>query len=264
MLGPVATGTETPTLLQAGKAGSEVAALQMLRAYWNEAGSNNIKLWFLEQTTGHRHIGEVTEETDVDAANTTRYLRIYPDHANPVSIEDQRLRLERVRLQLRRELFVETKDPADNDFDKDWRIRIWRSGQVAANQPEFGWNEDEKGWRVKGVGNTDAVVHGSGTVERTRIEHGQLTITNNSGGVTSKMTAFVRYDRAFATIPDTLGSLLGSDPDTEEQVGAVYFFPRAGNTLTQLNVEVNALLGQTFLEGEHVTVTWMAIGHDTE
>jgi hypothetical protein len=253
MLSPVATGSETPTLLQAGKSGTEVAALQMLRAYWDEAGSNNIKLWFLEQSAGHRHVAELTEETDVDAANTTRYLRVYPDHATPASIEDQRLRLERMRLQLRREILVETKDPSDDDFDTDWRIRIWLDGRALADQPEFGWDESAKSWYVKGEDNSDVLIHGTGIVEKTRIESGETQIFGA-----------VNYDRAFATAPRCIATVLGTVPGMQINVGQVYAYPAAGLTLTRMSFEVAAQNGQTFADGEHVHLSWMAIGEDTD
>lgn len=262
MKNPVPTGSGVPTMAQMGVDGAEVASAVMLKAFWQNA--DMLTLLHALDDSNNEVLLRLVESADVDdGGNSTRYLRLFPDH--PTTVEDIRLRLERTRLGLRRELFVEI-DPTgpDDDYDKDWRIRLWRLGEVAGDQPELGWKEDEKVWYAKGVNNSDVLVRGTGVAERTRVEHGQFTITNNSGGAASKMSAFLTYDRDFTAIPTTLASLLGADPDMEEKVGAVYAAPRAGQTLHQMTVEVHAQVGQTFADGEYVTVNWFAIGHDAE
>lgn len=265
MKGPVPTGSEVPVLVQLGVDAAEVANGQLFRGFWNESGTNVLQLWKLEHSGNHQSILEITEELDIDDAGlTTQYYILKPDHVSGGgSIQDQRLRLERTRLMLRREIFVHTKSPADADFDKDFYIRVWLDGRAAASQPKFGWTEDDKQWQVKGIANTDAVVHGTGTGEKTRVEHGQVSIFNTSGATTATLTGFVAYDRAFANAPLCGASLVGTTVGDELGPDHVYAFPRAGNTTTHIAFEVrNATV--IWEDGDHVHLVWWAIGNDVD
>lgn len=261
MKAPAPTGGGVPVMNLVGEDGAEVAAFVHLLAYWLQA--SNLTFFHAIDDADKELSLRLERLTDPEAANVRRYLRLFLGG----TLEDVRLLLERCRLELRRDILAHIKPAADADYNADWGVRFRREGEAAANDPEWRWDETKKLFKLKGTNGTgifNTVLRGTGAVERTRIEYGELTLVNTHTTTVSVIKETMAFDRVFATQPLCRATLVGADKDMEEKVGAVYAAPEAGSELSRLVVEVNAQVGETFAQGQHVTVAWEAIGQDTE
>lgn len=257
---PAPTGSDLTTAVQLGQAGSGLASARALLAFWDD--TDRVVLFDLRDQTTRNLVAEVTVDSDIDVpATSRRYLRVYPAGS---SLEDWRLRLERARLVVRKDMYAEV-DPggASADFKTNWGIVIGRVGAVFSTFPQFRYDEPSDVWVLKNIiaDEIDAIAKGTGVIEQPRIERIR-TVIFFQGIVGKNESGPLSFARDFRGDPSLYISVVGTPFDLEGS-GTFYVEAAAAFPTFQFVVGVipDAAAGANMVVGtDYWVVDILAIG----
>ena len=211
------------------------------------------------------HRCRLSVETDPDVAQDRVYMTYEPVSGG----EEFRVKFDRHRVHLNRNLFIELDPGAPSPYQEDWDIDIFRNGESVHAQ--FGYREDIKGFIVQPAVSgaaEDAVVVQAGALERSVIERGSVPIPFRGEDLPLLQAATVTLQNnlnnatVFASIRDKTTALESKTTSAMD----VYASAVQNTNPTQVNISVRIpsdLSAQLTESTDYIVIDYIVIGGQT-